>query len=90
MRIMHKDVFGFSEHQGKATYGLENPLRITRSSDFSVLTKAGATTVGRVNINSIEEYVPRYTPSISHQAILYKQILSNLPTEPHYVKRSVF
>ena len=41
-------------------------------------------------INSIERYVPHYTPSVSNQAILCKQILSQVPTELQYVQRSVF
>ena len=35
VRIMLKDVFGFSEHQEKATYGLGYKLTLTRNTDNS-------------------------------------------------------
>ena len=36
MRIYLKDIFGFAEHQGKATYGLGYKLTLTRNSDNAV------------------------------------------------------
>ena len=59
VRIMLKDVFGFAEHQEKATYGLGYKIVLTRNVDNSVLNKANATIVGKIKINSIEWYAPR-------------------------------
>ena len=39
MRIYLNDIFGFAEHQGKATYGLGYKLTLTRISDNAVLRK---------------------------------------------------
>ena len=54
------------------------------------MNKANASIIGKIKIKRIEWYVPHYTPSIPPQAILYKQILSKVPTELQYVERSVF
>ena len=54
------------------------------------MNKDNATNIGKIKINSIELYVPHYTPSISQQAILSRKILSKTPTELQYVKRYVF
>ena len=48
-----------------------------------------AINIGKISISANEWYVSHYTPSISEQAILSNRILSTLPTELHYVKRSV-
>ena len=90
VRIYLKDVFGFAEHQIKATYGLGYKLTLTRNSDNAVLNKADAINIGKVKINAIEWYVPHYTPSMSQQNILMNQIVKKLPTELQYVERSVF
>ena len=42
VRIYLKDIFGFAEHQEKATYGLGYKLGLTRNSDNVVLNKANA------------------------------------------------
>ena len=42
VRIYLKDIFGFAEHQEKATYGLGYKLALTRNSDNVVLNKANA------------------------------------------------
>ena len=90
VRIYLKDVFGFAEHQEKATYGLGYKLTITRNSDNSVLNKADATILGKVKINAIEWYVPHYTASMSQQAVVSNQIVNKIPTELQYIERSVF
>ena len=69
-----EDVFGFAEHQDKATYGLGYNQILTRKSDNSVLNKDIATNIGRIKINGIEWYVLYYTPSIPQQALLSKQV----------------
>ena len=90
VKIMLKDVFGFAEHQEKATYGLGYKLTLTRNKDDAVIDKANATADARIKIDHIHWYVPHYTPSIQQQSILSKQILSKTPTELRYVDRSVF
>ena len=87
---MLKDIFGFAEHQQKATYRLGYKSTLTRNSDISVLNKAIATIIRKLKVKSIEWYVPHYTTSISQQAILSKQSLSTTPRELKYVERSVF
>ena len=53
------------------------------------MIKGNATVIDKIKTNSIEGYVPHYTPSIPQQAILSKQILNKTPTELQYVERSV-
>ena len=90
VKIMLKDVFGFAEHQEKATYGLGYKLTLTRNKGDAVIDKAGGITDARIRIDHIHWYVPHYTPSIQQQSTLSKQILSKIPTELRYVERSVF
>ena len=90
VRIYLKDVFGFAEHQEKATYGLGYKLTLTRNSDNVVLNKADATVFGKVKIYAIEWHVPHYTASMSQQAVLSNQIVNKIPTELQYIERSVF
>ena len=90
MRIYLKDIFGFAEHQEKATYGPVYNLTLTRNSDNAVLNKTNATAIGKTKLNSIEWYVPLYTASLKGQRILMKQITDKIPTELRYVERSVF
>ena len=47
---MLKDVFGFAEHQEKATSGLGYKLTLTRNFDNSVLNKANATIIGEIKL----------------------------------------
>ena len=94
-RIFHvgfysKDVFGFAEHQEKATYGLGYKLTLTRASDNAVLNTTNATAFGKFKINSIEWYVPHYTAILKEQGILMKQIRDKIPTELRFVERSAF
>ena len=90
IRIYLKDVFGFAEHQEKATYGLGCKLTLTRNNDNAVLNKGDAITIGKVKINAIEWYVPHYTASASQQVVLSNQIVNMIPTELQYIERSVF
>ena len=90
LKIMPKDVFGFVEHQEKATYGLGYKLTLTRNKDDAVIDKAGGIADARIRIDRIHWYVPHYTPSIQKQSTLSKQILSKTHTELRYVERSVF
>ena len=90
MRFYLKDLFGFAEHQEKATCGLGCKLTKTRNSDNAVLNKANATAIGKIKTNSIKGYVPHYTASLKEQGIIMKQITDRIPTELRYVERSVF
>ena len=90
VKIMLKDIFGFVEHQEKATYGLGYKLTLTRNKDDAVIDKADAIANARIRIDHIHWYVPHYTPSIQQQSTLSKQILSKTPTELRYVERYVF
>ena len=90
VKIMLKDVFGFAEHQERATYGHGYKLTLTRNKHAAVIDKAGAIADARIKIDHIHWYVPHYTPSIQQQSTLSKQILSKTPTELKYVERSVF
>ena len=90
IRIMLKDVFGLAEGQKKATYGLGYKLTLTRNKDEAVIDKVAGIAEARIKIDHIHWYVPQYTPSMSQQAIMSKQILNKTPTELRYVERSVF
>ena len=89
LKIMLKDVFGYAEHQEKATYGLGYKLTLKRNKDDAVIDKANATADARIRIDHIHWYVPHYTPSIQQRSTLSKQILSKIPTELKHVERSV-
>ena len=51
VRILLRDIFGFAEHQGNATFGLGCELPIT-SSDNSALKKDNATILGKVKFKN--------------------------------------
>ena len=87
---MLKVIFGFAEHQEKATYGLRYKLTLTRITDNAVLNKGNEINNGKIKINAIEWYVPHYTPSITQQNILMNQIIKKMATEPKYPEKSVF
>ena len=90
VRIYLKDVFGFAEHQEKATYGLGYKLTLTRNTDNAVLNKADATNLGKGKNIAIEWYVPHYTASMSQQAVLSNQIVKKIPIELQYIESSAF
>ena len=71
---MLRDVFGFSELQEKATYGLGYKLTLTRNKDEGVTDKTAGIADVRIKIDHIHWYVAQYTPSIQQQGVLYKQI----------------
>ena len=90
LRILLNDVFGFGEHQKKATYGLGYKLTLTRNKDEALLDKGTGIANAGVKIDHMHSYVPHYTPSIQQQGILSKYSLSKTPTELRYNERSVF
>ena len=88
LELLLNDVFGFAEHQEKATYDLGYQPTLIRKKDDAVIGKAaGITDAGS---DHIHWYKPHYTPSIQQQGVLSKQILSKTPTELRYVEGSVF
>ena len=72
---MFKDVFGFAQHQEKATYGLGYKLTLTRNKDEAVIEKVAGIAGARIKIDHIHWYVPHYTPSIQQPSIFSNQIL---------------
>ena len=81
LKFLLKDVFGFAECQEKCTYGLGYKVTLRRNKDDAVIDKSGGVADGRIRIDHIQWYVPRYTPSIQQQSILSNQILKKMPTE---------
>ena len=90
IRTYRKNIFGFAEHQKKGTYGLGYNLTLTRSTDNAVLNKAAGTSNAKVKINSLDWYVPHYSPNLEEYNKLMNQIRKNSPTLLHYPERSVF
>ena len=88
--VKPKDIFGFAEHQEKATFTLRYILTLTGNRDNSVLNKGIEINIGKSKNVGIEWYVPFSTQLIPQQAFLSKQILSKTPTELQYVEKSVF
>ena len=89
LRIYSKDVFGFADHQDVASYGSVYKLTLTRNTDNAVLNKANATNNDEIKINSLEGYVPHYTPSLNEYNKLMAQVQQKSPTNHHYRGRSV-
>ena len=90
VRIYLKDIFGFAEHQEKGTYGLGYKLTLTRNNNNTVLNKDNAVVNGRITFNSLDWYVPHYSPNLEEYNKLMTQIKKNSPTLLHYPERSVF
>ena len=90
IRVYLKDIFGFIENQEKGTYGLGYKLTLTRNTDNAVLNKDNAVANGRVKINSLDWYVPHYSPNLEEYNKLMTQIKKNSPTQLNYIERSVF
>ena len=63
---------------------------MTRNTDNAVLNKATANNNAKVKINSLEWYVPYYSPNLEEYNKLMNQIKKNSPTLLHYPERSVF
>ena len=86
VRIYLKDIYGFAEHQEKATYGLGYKVTLTRNTDNAALNKTIETTIGKIKINSIEWYGPHSTASLKEQGTKMKQIRDKTPTDIRYVE----
>ena len=90
IRTYLKVICGFAAHQEKGTYGLGYKLTLTRNTDNAVLNKDNAGDNGRIKINSLDWYVPHYSPNLEEYNKLKNQITKNTPTLLHYPERSVF
>ena len=90
IRIKLQDIFGFAEHQQKAFYGLGYKLSLTRNNDSAVLNIDNTLNDAKIKINSIEWLFPQYIASVKQQTISMDQIVKKIPTDLHYVERSVF
>ena len=86
---MLKDIFSFAEHQEKGTYAIGYQLTLIQNSDKAVLNKDGAINNAIIKNNSIDWYIPNYTPSLSQEKKVMSQIVNKKPTELRYVERSV-
>ena len=53
VRIMLKDIFGFAEHEEKATYGLGYKLTLTRNEDEAVIDKVAGIADARNKIDQL-------------------------------------
>ena len=89
VRIMLRDIFGFAEHQEKTTYGLGYNLTLKRNNDKAVLNKDNAVNDDKFKINSIEWLISQYIPRVKQKTILMNQIVKKIPTDLHYVERSI-
>ena len=90
IRIYLKDIFGYAEHQEKGTYGLGYKLTLTRNTDNTVLNKDNIVVNGRVKINSLDWYVPHFSPNLEEYTKLMTQIKKTSPTLFNNIERSVF
>ena len=84
--ITLKDIVSFAEHQEKGTYGIGHKLMLPKNNDSVVLNKGNANNNAKIKINSIDWYVPHYTPSLEQQTKLSNQIVRNIPTELKYTE----
>ena len=90
LRIMLKDVFGFVEHEEKATFGLGYNLILKRDRDDALIDKAGGIADAGIKIDHIHWYLPHYIPSMQQESVISKQISNKIPTELRHIERSVF
>ena len=90
LRIYLRDIFGFAEYHDKGTYGLGYKLTLTRNTDNAVLNKDNAVNNAKNKIQSLEWYVPHYTPNLDEYTKLQTQLRNKTPTKLHYPERSVF
>ena len=70
IRLYLKDIFGFAEHQEKRTNGLGYKLTLTRNTDNAVLNKTAATNDAKIKIDSLDWYVPHYSPNLEEYSKL--------------------
>ena len=84
LRIMLGDVFGFAEHQEKATYGIGSKLTLTIKKDEVVVDKVAGIADARIKIDLIHWYVALHTPSFQQKSFLSNQILNKTPTDLRY------
>ena len=74
----------------KGTYGLGYKLTMTRKTGNAVLNEADATSNAKVKVNSLDWYVPHYSPNLQEYNKLMSQITEKSPTLLHYPEGFVF
>ena len=87
--LMLKDIFGFAQHQQKATFALKYKLTLTRNKDKAVLDKVVGIADARIKIDHIHWDVAHYTSAFQQQGVLSEQILRKTPTELRYIEGSL-
>ena len=65
-------------------------ITTSTNTDNAVVNKGNAVTNAKIKVNSLEWYVPHYTPSLEEYKKLMNQIRNKTPTNLHYPERSVF
>ena len=63
---------------------------MTRNTENAVINKANATNNAKVQIISLDWYLPHYTPNLEEYNKLMNHITKKLPTNLHYPEISVF
>ena len=63
---------------------------MTRNTDNAVLNKAAATNNAKVKVNSLDWYIPHYSPNLEEYNKFMQQIKKSTPTLLQYPERSVF
>ena len=63
---------------------------MTKNTENAVSNKAAATNNAKVKINSLDWYIPHYSPNLEEYNKMMIQIKKNTPTLLHYPERSVF
>ena len=81
LTILLEVVFGFAEHQTKATYGLGYKLPLTSFNKEAITDKTVGIAEARNKIDLIHWYAPHFTLSIQQQGKLSKQYLTKTPAE---------
>ena len=65
-------------------------MTLTGNTDNAVLNKNNAVVNGGVKINSLDWYMPHYSPNLEEYTKLLTQMKKNTPTLLHYPERSVY
>ena len=60
-----------------------------RNMDNSVLSRNAGTVDGKIDIKDISWFIHHYNPSVIIQDLFNQQILTKMPTEIPYIKRSL-
>ena len=90
LRKCLKNVFGFSEHQENATYGLGHKLTLKKNTDNVAIIRSAATADAKLFVKYINQFVPRYVPNTTQERILAEQIVCRAPIQLTTLKNLFF